>query len=117
MGGIVIAFPGVRARTRRSAGKKSLPRGRKRQPQLKVQIERITALLEELEDISGHSSKLPPAMLAHARTSIRKAERMLGLRDDMGHAASPIPGQEGDPQPHVDRDVLERLFNSQDQYQ
>ena len=115
MGGTVIAFPGGRASTHRSAGRKSLPRGQRRR--LKMHIERITALLEELEDISRHSSKLPPAVRARTRTSIRKAERMLGVREDVAHAASPILEQEGDPQPHVEREVLERLFNCQDQFQ
>jgi len=115
MGGIVIAFPGVRASTRRIGRKMSLPRSQRQRPPLKVQIERITALLKELEDISGHSSKLPPTMLARTRGSICKAERMLGLRDDVASAAPPILEQEGDPQPHVDREVLERHFNSGDQ--
>jgi hypothetical protein len=115
MGGIVIAFPGVRGSSQRR--KEYLPRSRSRRPQLMMQIERITALLEELKDISDRSSKLPPAMLASTRTSIRKAERILGLRDDVAHGRSPILEQESDPQPHVDREVLERFFYSQDQYQ
>jgi hypothetical protein len=117
IGGIVIAFPGVRASTRRIARKMSLPRGPRQRPQLTVQIERITALLGELEDISGHSSKLPPTMLARTRGSICKAERMRGLHDDVANAAPPILEQKGDPQPHVDREVLERHFKSRDQYQ
>jgi hypothetical protein len=114
MGGIVIAFPRVRARCQRRI--KSLPRSRSQRPQLKAQIERIMALLGELEDISAHSRKLPPAMRARTRTSIRKAERALGLRDDVAHASSAIPDQASAPQPNVDREVLERLFNFQDQY-
>ena len=110
MGGIVIAFPGVRARSQR--GKRSLCCRQSPRRQLRVQIERITALLEELEDISKHSGKLPPAMRARSRSSMRKAERTLGLRNEM---ASARLDQESDPQPHVDREVLERLFNFQDQ--
>jgi hypothetical protein len=82
-----------------------------------VQIERITALLEELEDISAHASNLPPAMLARARDGICNAEQVLGLRQQVPDAAPPILEQEGDPQPHVDREVLERHFNSRNQYQ
>src|SRR5215475_1993150 len=116
MGGIVIAFPGVRASTRRIGRKMSLPRSQRQRPPLKVQIERITALLKELEDISDHASKLPPAMLARARDGICNAEQVLGLRQ-VPEAVSPLLQQESDPQPHVDREVLERHFNSRDQYQ
>ena len=112
MGGIVIAFPGVRASTRRIGRKMSLPRSQRQRPPLKVQIERITALLKELEDISDHASKLPPAMLARARDGICNAEQVLGLRQ-----VPPLLQQEGGPQPHVDREVLERHFNSPDQHQ
>jgi hypothetical protein len=116
MGGIVIAFPGVRVSTRRIARKMSLPRsGRQRLP-LTVQIERIKGLLEELEDISAHASNLPPAMLARARDGICNAEQVLGLRQ-VPDAVPPLLQQEGDPQPHVDCEVLERHFNSADQYQ
>jgi len=117
MGGIVIAFPGVRARTRRLGKKMSLPRSPRQRPQLSVQIERITALLEELEDISGQTSNLPPAMLAQARDGSCNAEQFLGLRDDIANAAPQTLEQEGDPQPHVDREALEHHFNSRDQYQ
>jgi hypothetical protein len=116
MGGIVIAFPGVRASTRRIARKMSLPRSPRQRPPLTVQIERITALLEELEDISAHASNLPPVMLARARDGICNAEQVLGLRQ-VPDAVPPILEQEGDPQPHVDREVLERHFNSRNQYQ
>jgi len=115
MGGIVIAFPGVRASSQRR--KEYLPRRRSRRPQLKMQIERIAALLEELKSISDRSNQLPPAILASTRTSIRKAERILGLSDEVAQGRSPILEQEGDPQPHIDREVLERLFNYRDQYQ
>ena len=116
MGGIVIAFPGVRASGRRTAGTKSLPHRRRQRPQLKAQIERISALLEELNALSGASSKVPPAMLAQARDSICDAEQDLGLRQ-VPAAAPPLLEQEGDPQPYVDREALERLYHSLDPYQ
>jgi hypothetical protein len=116
MGGIVIAFPGVRASTRRTARKMSLSRSPSHRPRLTVQIERITALLEELEDMSAHASNLPPAMLARARDGICNAEQVLGLRQ-VPDAVPPLLQQEGDPQPHVDREILERHFNSRDRSQ
>jgi hypothetical protein len=113
----VIAFPGDRSRAFRSADlAKSRQRGRKQRPRLKPQIERITALLEELEGITGHSNEVPSAMLARARAVVCKAELKLGLRD-VAQPATPILEEEGDPQPHVDREVLERLFQPRDRYQ
>ena len=119
MGAVMIAFPGVRAR--RIARKMPLPRSPRQRPPLTEQIERITALLdelvlEELEAITGHSREVPSAMLARARAVVCKAELKLGLRDVV-QPATPILEGEGDPQPHVDREVLERLFQPRDRYQ
>jgi hypothetical protein len=112
----VIAFPGDRPRVFRSADlTRFRQRGRKQRPRLKLQIERITALLKELEGITGHSSEVPSAMLAWARTVVCKAEQKLELRDT-AQQATPILDEEGDPQPHVDREALERLYHSLDPY-
>ena len=116
MGGIVIAFPGGRASTRRGAGTKSPPRRRRQRPQLKAQMERISALLEELDALSGASIKVPPAMLAQARDSICNAEQVLALRLVPDTAPSLLK-QEDDPQPYVDPEALERLFNPRGKYQ
>ena len=114
MRGTVIEFPKHRAGEYRSVGAiKPALRAQKRPPRLKLQIERITRLLEELEGIAGHSSKVPPAMLAQARANICAAEQILGLRD-VAQSAPPILEEEGDPQPHVDHEALERLYHAQD---
>jgi hypothetical protein len=77
-----------------------------------VQIERISALLQELEDMSCRSSEVPSAVLTQARASICKVEEMLGPRD-VGHSVPPALGEdEVEPQPHVDREVLDRLYLS-----
>jgi hypothetical protein len=113
----VIAFPGARSRTIRSADlARFWQRGRKQRPRLKPQIERITAPLQELEGITGHSREVPSAMLARARAVVCKAELKLGLRYVV-QPATPIREEEADPQPHVDREVLERLFQPRDRYQ
>jgi hypothetical protein len=113
----VIAFPAGRSRTLRSADlARSWQRSRKQRPRLTAQIERTTALLEELEGITGHSSEVPSAMLARARAVVCKTELKLGLRD-VAQPATPILEEEGDPQPHVDREALERLFQPWDRYQ
>ena len=55
-------------------------------------------------------------MVARARAGVCKAEQKLGLRD-AAEPATPINEKEGDPQPHVDREALERLYHSLDPYQ
>jgi hypothetical protein len=55
-------------------------------------------------------------MLAQARASICKAEQMLGLRD-VAQSAPPTLEEEGDPQPHVDPEALERLYRFLDRNQ
>jgi hypothetical protein len=114
MRGTVIEFPKHRTGEYRSKGARtSAVRAQKRPPRLKLQIERITRLLKELEGMAGHSSKVPPAMLARASASIYTAEQMLGLRD-MAQSGPPILEEEGDPQPHVDHEALERLYDARD---
>jgi hypothetical protein len=117
MGAILIAFPATRTRAYRSTRTKKSPSpDRRHRPQLRVQVERITALLEELDDLSGASIKVPSAMLTQACASTSKLKQSLGSRD----VAQPMPPMvevEGDPQPHVDREVLERLYDSLDPYQ
>ena len=114
MRGTVIEFPKHRTGEHRSVGARKAPvRTQKRTPRLKLQIERITRLLEELEGIAGHSSTVPRAMLARARANICAAEQMPGLRGG-AQSAPPILEEEGDPQPHVDHEALERLFHARD---
>jgi hypothetical protein len=72
--------------------------------------------LEELEGISVHSSGVPSAMLMHARTSISRAEQVLGLRD-VAHSPATLAEDEGDPQPCIAREVLERLFHYRNPHQ
>jgi hypothetical protein len=109
----VIAFPGDRARAFRSADlAKTRQRSRKQRPRLKPQIERINALLEELEGLTGHSSGTPSAMLTRARAIVCQAEQKLGPHD-VGHSTLPSQVEaDGDPQPHVEREVLDRLLYS-----
>ena len=114
MGTIVIAFP--RLRSGKWAGDKSPLRGRKR-PELKTQFDRIAALLDELECLTGGCGKQPPTMLTQARNSVLSARHALELRDDIIRAAPWDPEPDGDPQPHVDHEALERLFNIQDKDQ
>ena len=117
MSGVVIEFPGYwRGVGPRARARKGLPRNRKRPQHLKARVERIAALLTELEAMSPPSAEVL-AILIQARATVSRVEEKLTshyLRHSEARAAAE---DEGDPQPHVDREVLEHLFNSRDQYQ
>jgi hypothetical protein len=114
MSGVVIEFPWKRASARCIAetnDTKSLSLDRKRPRLLKARVQRITALLGELERISAPSTEVS-AMLMQARATICKVEERLGRRG-LADAVQPLAIEdEGDSQPHVDPDVLERHFHS-----
>jgi hypothetical protein len=116
MGGIVIEFPGKWAGACHRAEPIATndttempPLGRKRPRLIKARVRRITALLAELDRISPPSAEIS-AMLTHARASIRRVEERLGGRG-LADAGAAVVEVEGDSQPHVDRDVLERHFS------
>ena len=118
MSGIVIEFPGKWTSAHRGAGpdatndtKRTPPAGRKRRKLLKARVQRITALLAELERISPPSTEVS-AMLTQARASIGKVEERLGRRGSADPARPGAADDESDSQPHIDHDVLERHFHS-----
>ena len=119
MGGTVIEFPGKWASAYRGAEtndtERMPPRGRKHRRLLRARVQRITALLAELELISPPSAEIS-AMLTQARASICKVEERLGGRGLADAARAAAVEVEGDAQPHVDHDVLERHFHAIEQF-
>jgi hypothetical protein len=108
MSAFVIPFPGKWVSASGSAKtKKVRSASRKRPPQIEAQVERITALLTELKDLSPPSAELS-AVLTQARAAIRQASQRLASR------GAPGVEDEGTPQPHIDREALERHFQSLD---
>jgi hypothetical protein len=95
MSGIIIDFHG------RSAG---------RQVRLERQIARIEALLEELEELSGGVQHMPVSLVAHAQAGLRQARALLRPAPDRPYGIQGEP----DPQPEIDREVLERMYRSLD---
>jgi hypothetical protein len=81
-----------------------------RQARLERRIARIMALIEELEDMSCGDQHVPLSLVAQAQAGLRQARALL----------LPAPGQphgvqgEPDPQPDVDREVLERMYRCLD---
>jgi hypothetical protein len=104
MTGEIIEFR--RARLYR---KQAVPRGPAGQARLEQQIARISDLLEELEDLTRGAKGLPSPLLVQARASIEQASRMKS-RVRFVVSAEPDENGEGDPQPDVDREILERMY-------
>jgi hypothetical protein len=111
MGGTIIEFRRHRGlgRGRLGAGK-PLPRDRSRQFRLEQQVARISALLEELEDMDLGSQDLPLSLIVQAQAGIRKAGDILRSAPGQPHCVQDEP----DPQPFIDREVLERMYRSLD---
>ena len=70
---------------------------------LRLQIARISVLLEELEDLIGGADGRSSPHLMQARSTIERTCRILTSRTESGE-------NDGDPQPDVDRSLLERMY-------
>ena len=68
------------------------------------QIARIAALLGELEALSADAAEVPAPLLILTRASIEKA---LGV---LKNCQPSQEDDEGDPQPDIDGDLLERMY-------
>jgi hypothetical protein len=85
-----------------------VPRGPTGEATLKLQIARIFALLEELEDLTRSANECSLPLLLQARSTVERTRSIL-----LG-CAEPVPGVEKnadrDPQPDIDRALLERMY-------
>ena len=70
-------------------------------------IERVTVLVGEIETLSQRADQVPSNLLVEMHAMLENARRILegcGQRsNDEG---------DGDPQPEVDRDILERMYRA-----
>ena len=94
--------------------KQAVPRGPVELARLDQQIARISGLLEVLENLSRGAKDLPSPLLVHARASIERASRILKPGGRFVVSAGPEENGEGDPQPDVDRELLERMYRDLD---
>jgi len=78
-------------------------RGAKPSSPVELQVARISRLLSELEELTHISDDVPAATMKQARAGLERARRV--IRPWMG--ADEI---EGDPQPEVDDERLERMY-------
>jgi hypothetical protein len=70
---------------------------------LELQVARIARLLNELEALTYNAEDIPPALLSQARSGIARARGILHsplLNDEI----------EGEPQPDIDAEKLERMY-------
>jgi hypothetical protein len=70
---------------------------------VELQVARIARLLGELEELTETSIDVPAATLTHARASLDKARRII-------RPWTALDELDGDPQPDVDDERLERMY-------
>ena len=102
MSGKIIEFPS-RDTNRASLYRTLAPPRPDGQAVLRLQIARISALLEELEDLIGSADGRSSPHLMQARSTIERTRRLLTSRTEATE-------NDGDPQPDVDRSLLERMY-------
>jgi len=77
---------------------------------LELQIAHIAHLLAELEELTGTSETCLPATPTQPPASIEKVRRVLPPLEKSARTA-PLAGDgEGDPQPEIDDEELERMY-------
>lgn len=86
-----------------------MPRRPAKPARLEQQMRRIAQLIEELEEMTGGSEHLS-GLLMRARASIDEICPN-GVANDLGKPSPPHVHLDIDPQPDVDRDILERMYS------
>jgi len=72
-------------------------------------IERITILVGEIETLSQRADQVPSSLVVEMHAMLENARRVL---ENCAQRAKDAGEPEGDPQPEVDRDVLERMYRA-----
>jgi hypothetical protein len=70
-------------------------------------IERITVLVGEIEALSQRAGQVPSSLMVEMHAMLENARRIL---EKCGQR--PLDRDEGDPQPEVDREILERMYRT-----
>lgn len=70
---------------------------------VEFQVARISRLLNELEELTQTSTDVPASTMKHARASLEKARRII-------RPWNAFEDLEGDPQPEVDDERVERMY-------
>jgi hypothetical protein len=116
MGGRIIEFRGhLDLKRARLYCKQAVPRGPAGQARLDQQIARISGLLRKLEHLTRGPEDLPSAIL-QARAGIEKTSCILQPGARFAVSAGPEENGEGDPQPDVDHELLEKIYRDLDMH-
>jgi len=102
MSGKIIEFPSRDTNRASLYRTQAVPRP-DGQAVLRLQIARISALLEEVEDLIGSDDGRSSPHLLQARSTVERTRRLLTQRPES-------TDNDGDPQPDVDRSLLERMY-------
>jgi hypothetical protein len=102
MSGKIIEFPS-RDINRAGLYRTLVPPRPDGQAVVRLQIARISVLLEELEDLIGSADDRSSPHLRQARSTVERTRRILTSRAEATE-------NDGDPQPDVDRSLLERMY-------
>ena len=72
-------------------------------------VQRITVLLGEVEALGQRAGDVPSPLLTEMRAILEKARRVL---EACTQRPTRDADSEGDPQPDVDREILERMYRA-----
>ncbi len=72
-------------------------------------VQRITVLLGEIEALGQRADDVPPLLLREMRAILENARRVL---EACTQRAKPAADVDGDPQPDVDQEILERMYRA-----
>ena len=73
-------------------------------------IERIGVLVGEIEALSQRADQVPSPLLVEMHAILENARRVLENCAERSQGAVDV--EDRDPQPHVDRDILERMYRA-----
>jgi|SRR5436189_5946674 hypothetical protein len=103
MSGEIIEF-----RRHRLYREQKIAHGFHGQVRLEQQVARITNLLEELEDLTNGTTDPSSSLLVQARATLEKTRRILKPCAQL--VATAAAEGDGEPQPDVDPNILERMY-------
>ena len=77
---------------------------------MKLQIARIAKLLDELEKFARTTENLPPPIAGQTHAGIKRGRRILQPWSGPEREVGREDDIEGDPQPDIDGEMLERMY-------
>lgn len=72
-------------------------------------VQRIAVLLSEIEALGQRADDVPSPLLSELRAILQKARRVL---EACTHHPGSAAEADGDPQPDVDQEILERMYRA-----